>query len=147
MTGDGRARNAVRDRLRDQFVEALAETLLRRRCRLRIATVEDNRAAAAAEIEPAFVREDAIGLGDRVVMDAEIDRELAHGRKLFSWRKLAGDEQGPEAADDLLVDGPRGGQVNTKGARVRHCLLYTYNIQLTYPLSSKFPANDARGHA
>ena len=67
---------------------------------------------AAAEVEPALVREHAIRLGDGVVMNPEIDRELPYRRERRADRKRAGDQMGADGIRDLAIGGHGGGEVD-----------------------------------
>ena len=59
----------------------------------------------AAEIEPTLIGKMAIGFGDGVVVDAEIDGELAHGGEAIAGAEISGDEERAEPGENLLIRG------------------------------------------
>ena len=112
MIGNRGAGYAVRDRFCDELFKMAAETLTCFRMWFSVAPIEYKRSAPAAQIEPAFFGEHAVAFCHRVVMHAEINGQLANRRELFARLKCARDEQRPDAANNLFVDGPRGSQIN-----------------------------------
>src|ERR1700728_5365770 len=129
MSAQRRARYAVRNGLGDQFLQAQPESVLLRRDGPRFLAIEHDRPAPAPQVEPAFVREQAIGFCDRVVVHAQVGGDLPNRRQLLARNELTRYQQRAHPADNLLVDGPRQSQIDSQHAGVRHCLLYTYNIQ------------------
>ena len=58
---------------------------------------------AATEVEPSFVRKHAVRFGNGVVVHAEIDGELAHGRQRIADGKYPVHQQCPNGIRDLPI--------------------------------------------
>jgi hypothetical protein len=75
---------------------------------------------APTEIEPSFVRKHAVRFRNRVVVDAEIDGELSHGRQWLADGKYAVHQQCPNGIRDLPIRGDRGGEIDANDDRWFH---------------------------
>src|SRR5262249_23631848 len=91
------------------------------------ATIDYYRASTPLQVQPAFVRQEPVSLGDGVEVNPEIDCQLSDCRYLIARLKRAIDEQVTHGVDNLPVHRNRGVQIYCD--RGRHCLLYIFNIQ------------------
>jgi hypothetical protein len=92
--------------LRDKFPQSLYRLLLpffARRVGLQ--PVQYERASTSLQVKPPFVGEDAVSLSDCIEVNAEIDRQLSHGRYLVARLELAVNEQVTQCVDNLAVSG------------------------------------------
>src|SRR5215475_13691338 len=109
LTGNLIRRNSFRLKLCDQLTQPLERLVLPRFARHSgFATIYYYRASTPLQVQPTFVREQAVSLSDCIEVNPEIDCQLPHCRYLIARLKRAIDEQVTHGVDNLPVHRNRG---------------------------------------
>ena len=91
---------------------------------------------AAAEIEPSFVRQDAVCFGNRVVVHSQIDGHASHGGERPAYGKNTVHQQCSNGIRDLAIRRHRGSEIDANDGRRFHCMMSTDNRQCGAEMSS-----------
>jgi hypothetical protein len=130
LGGDDVGRDACAARLGDQLAQPLAEARLRPGRGLGRRALLDRGPAAAPEVEPPLLGQRAIGLRHGVVVNAQIDRDLADRRQLIAGPEVARHQARPDGVGDLTIGRHRRVEIDPQGRVRGHWRLYRYNIHL-----------------
>jgi hypothetical protein len=114
-------RNSVGLKLCRQFAQSLQRQLLSLPVwRVRPRPIDDHRSALSLQVQPSFVGEHPVGLGDGIEMNAQIHGQLPYRRHQIARLQCPIDEVTPHAIDNLAVNGNHRIRIDCDNGRPVH---------------------------